>query len=307
MEKETYQGITILGATATGKTALAVAVARAARGEIISADSRQVYRGMDIGTGKDMSEYARGGPPVPVHLVDVVEAGQRYNVYDYQRDFRRAWDDCLKRGVAPVICGGSGLYLAAILQGYRLTDVPRNPALRESLSEKSLEELARLLATYRPLHNKTDADTVERATRGIEIADYYRSHPPTPDDFRGVNTLVVGVVVERERRRERITARLRARLDEGLIEEVQGLMERGVSAEDLIYYGLEYRCVALHLTGKLSREEMLDQLNSSIHRFAKRQMTWFRKMEREGCKIHWIDGEWETEAKVEQVMKWFNE
>jgi tRNA dimethylallyltransferase len=298
--------VTILGATATGKTALAVRVAARIGGEVISADSRQIYRGMDIGTGKDLAEYRGGGGVIPCHLVDIVEAGYRYNLFEYQRDFVRAWEDCRRRGVLPVLCGGSGMYIESILKGYRMTPVPENPELRASLASKSLPELTNILASYKALHNTTDTDTPERALRGIEIAEYYRGHSPEGGTFPAIRSLVVGIAFDRERRRERITERLHLRLQAGMVEEARGLLERGVSPEDLIYYGLEYKYLTLYLTGKLRYDEMVEQLNTAIHRFAKRQMTWFRKMEREGCAIRWLDGEMPLDEKVSRVMTWLS-
>ena len=308
-----YNLLTIIGTTATGKTALAVRLARELGGEtcggrcgeVISADSRQLYRGMDIGTGKDLEEYVADGQAVPYHLIDVAEAGERWNLFMYQQAFCRAWEDCRRRGVLPVLCGGSGLYVEAILKGYRMTLVPENRALREELEGRPLEELARMLAGYRPLHNTTDTDTAKRAIRAIEIAEYYRTHEWEEGEAPRVESLTVGVVFDRETRRERITARLHERLKGGLVEEVEGLLARGVKAEDLLYYGLEYKYVTLYLTGQLTREEMVGQLNTAIHQFAKRQMTWFRKMERDGCPIHWLDGSLPLEEKVARVKAWW--
>ncbi|MDR1415237.1 MAG: tRNA (adenosine(37)-N6)-dimethylallyltransferase MiaA, partial [Odoribacteraceae bacterium] len=235
-----YNLLTILGPTATGKTALAARVAAETGGEVISADSRQLYRGMDIGTGKDLSEYACAGRPVPYHLIDVAEAGYRYNLFEYQRDFIKVWEDCRRRGAFPVLCGGSGMYLESVLKGYRMTPVPENPTLRATLASKSLPELAEILSTYKNLHNTTDTNTPERAIRGIEIAEYYSTHAPEQGEFPEIRPLVVGIFFDRETRRERITARLHARLNAGMLEEVRGLLARGVKPEDLVYYGLEY-------------------------------------------------------------------
>lgn len=298
-----YNLVTIIGATATGKTALAVRVAAALGSEVISGDSRQIYRGMDIGTGKDISEYSFEGKLVPYHLIDIVDAGYRYNLFEYQRDFLQAWQDCRERGLLPVFCGGSGMYVESVLKGYRMTPVPENPELRASLASKSLEELTELLATYRSLHNTSDTDTVKRAIRGIEIAEYYKTHKPEEGEFPEINSLIVGILYDRDARRKRITERLYARLQEGLVEEVKGLLERGMDREDLIYYGLEYKYVTLYLTGQLDYEEMVGQLNIAIHQFAKRQMTWFRKMERDGFQIHWLPGEMEMEEKVLKVRE----
>lgn len=299
--------LSVIGPTACGKTALAVRLAAEFGGEVISADSRQVYRGMDIGTGKDIEEYEWQGKPVPCHLIDVVAAGSKYNVFEYQKDFVRVWEDCRRRGVFPVLCGGSGLYVEAVLKAYKLLAVPVNEELREGLKGKSLDELARILSTYRKLHNVTDVDTVKRAVRAIEIEEYYRTHPKEEGNFPELRPLIVGVEVDREERRRRITERLHARLKNGMVEEVQKLLESGIAPEDLIYYGLEYKYITLYLTGKTDYRTMVDQLNVAIHQFAKRQMTWFRKMEREGMRIRWIDGGLPLEEKVEFVRKWLAE
>lgn len=281
--------LAVVGPTACGKTALAVELAIAYGGEVLSADSRQVYRGMDIGTGKDLSEYVRGDVSVPVHLVDIAEAGYRYNVFEYQRDFLRAYEGVVQRGNLPVLCGGSGMYVESVLRGYRLIPVPENKELRERLQHKSLEELTAILSTYKTLHNNTDTDTVKRAIRAIEIEEYYAAARVEEREFPTIRTLTLGVDVSREVRRERISKRLRARLDEGLIEEVERLLANGLTAEQLIYYGLEYKFVTLYITGALTREEMFQGLETAIHQFAKRQMTWFRGMERRGVNIHWVD------------------
>lgn len=286
---EKYDMLAIVGPTACGKTALAVDAALSFGGEVLSADSRQVYRGMDIGTGKDLAEYVRNGVQVPVHLVDIVDAGEKYNLFEFQRDFLQAYDDVRSRGVLPVLCGGSGMYVESVLRGYRLIPVPENPQLRASLEEKTLEELTAILAGYKILHNNTDTDTKKRAIRAIEIEEYYRTCSVEERAFPSIRTLVVGVDVDREVRRNRITARLLQRVDEGLVEEVRGLLAQGVTEEQLIYYGLEYKFVTMYVTGKMSRDEMLKGLEIAIHQFAKRQMTWFRGMERRGTGINWID------------------
>ena len=286
---EKYDMLAIVGPTACGKTALAVDAALSFGGEVLSADSRQVYRGMDIGTGKDLAEYVRDGVQVPVHLVDIVDAGEKYNLFEFQRDFLQAYNDVCSRGVLPVLCGGSGMYVESVLRGYRLIPVPENPQLRASLEEKTLEELTAVLAGYKTLHNNTDTDTKKRAIRAIEIEEYYKTCSVEERAFPSIRTLVVGVDVDREVRRNRITARLLQRVDEGLVEEVRGLLARGVTEEQLIYYGLEYKFVTMYVTGKMSRDEMLKGLEIAIHQFAKRQMTWFRGMERRGTGINWID------------------
>ena len=300
-----YDLLAVIGPTASGKTAFAVRLALALGGEVISADSRQVYRGMDIGTGKDLEEYVVAGPQVPCHLVDIVEAGYKYNVFEYQADFLRVWEDCRRRGVVPVLCGGSGLYVEAVLKGYKLLAVPVNEELRASLEGMPLPELAARLATYKKLHNTTEIDTPKRAIRAIEIEEYYRTHPYEEKDFPQLHPLIVGVEVSREVRRERITRRLHERLEQGMVEEVRQLLDSGVAPEDLIYYGLEYKYLTLYLTGKLSYDAMVEQLNVAIHQFAKRQMTWFRKMEREGFEIRWLDAGLPLEERVERVKEWW--
>lgn len=300
-----YDLLAIIGPTASGKTAFAVRLALALGGEVISADSRQVYRGMDIGTGKDLEEYVVEGQQVPCHLVDIVEAGYKYNVFEYQADFLRVWEDCRRRGVVPVLCGGSGLYVEAVLKGYKLLAVPVNEELRASLEGMPLPELAARLATYKKLHNTTEIDTPKRAIRAIEIEEYYRTHPYEEKDFPQLRPLIVGVEVSREVRRERITRRLHERLEQGMVEEVRQLLDSGVAPEDLIYYGLEYKYLTLYLTGKLSYDAMVEQLNVAIHQFAKRQMTWFRKMEREGFEIRWLDAGLPLEERVERVKEWW--
>lgn len=299
--------LSIVGPTASGKTSLAVRLALAFDGEIISADSRQVYRGMDIGTGKDLGEYDVNGRQIPCHLIDIVEAGYKYNVFEYQSDFLRVWDDCRKRGVMPVLCGGSGLYVEAVLKGYKLLAVPVNEELRAALSGMSLQRLSERLATYKKLHNTTEIDTPKRAIRAIEIEEYYRTHPYEEKDFPQINSLIVGVDVSREVRRERITRRLYERLENGMLDEVRRILDSGVPAEDLIYYGLEYKYLTLHLTGKLTYDEMVSQLNVAIHQFAKRQMTWFRKMEREGFDIRWLSAEMPMEERIQTVKRWWEE
>jgi len=294
--------VVITGPTATGKTRLAALVADRLGGEVISADSRQVYRGMDIGTGKDLSDYIVDGRRVPEHMVDIVDAGYRYNVYEYQRDFLRVFEDMSARDVFPVVCGGSGMYVDSIVSGYRLVKVPVNAPLRALLAERSLDELTVMLSHYKNLHNKTDVDTVKRAIRAIEIADYYANHPVDETPFPVRNPLVMALFVDRETRRQRISDRLRARLDEGMIEEVQRLLAGGIHPDDLIYYGLEYKYITLYLTNRLTRDEMIQKLEVEIHRFAKRQMTWFRGMERRGITINWIDGNMSDLEKTDHII-----
>ena len=296
--------LAIVGPTASGKTSLAVDVALALGGtEIISADSRQVYRGMDIGTGKDLDEYRRGDIVVPSHLLDIADAGDKYNLFEFQRDFLAVYNDIVERGAFPLMCGGSGLYVESVLKGYRLLPVPENPALRALLEDKSLDELTAMLATYKTLHNNTDTDTKKRAIRAIEIEEYYRSCPVEERSFPQINCLTVGVAVDREVRREKISRRLRERLENGMVAEVQGLLDKGITPEQLIYYGLEYKFLTLYIIGELGYDEMVKGLEIAIHQFAKRQMTWFRGMEKRGVKIHWVDAMQPREQQVEQIKQ----
>ena len=296
--------LAVVGPTACGKTSLAVDVALAVDGaEIISADSRQVYRGMDIGTGKDIAEYTRDGVTVPTHLLDIVDAGEKYNLFEFQRDFLVAYEDIKKRGAYPVMCGGSGLYVESVLKGYRLLPVPENPPLRAELEEKSLEELTALLATYKQLHNNTDTDNKKRAIRAIEIEEYYRNCPVEERYFPQIKALTIGVQVDREVRRERISRRLRERLACGMVDEVRGLLDAGLQPDQLIYYGLEYKYLTLYLTGAMGYDEMVSGLEIAIHQFAKRQMTWFRGMEKRGVEIHWLDASGSMDELVAQIKQ----
>ena len=302
IRKEKYDLVSIVGPTACGKTSLAVELALSVPGaEIISADSRQVYRGMDIGTGKDIAEYTRGDVTVPSHLLDIVDAGEKYNLFEFQRDFLAAYEDIRSRGAYPIMCGGSGLYVESVLKGYRLLPVPENPALRAKLEEKSLEELTVLLATYKQLHNNTDTDNKKRAIRAIEIEEYYRTCPVEERYFPQINALTIGVQVDREVRRERISRRLLERLDCGMVDEVRGLLDSGLQPDQLIYYGLEYKYLTLYLTGAMGYDEMVSGLEIAIHQFAKRQMTWFRGMEKRGVDIHWVDASRPLPEVVEQI------
>lgn len=296
-----YDLITILGPTASGKTPLAAALARDLGTEIISGDSRQVYRRMDLGTGKDLADYVIDGQNIPYHLIDIVEPGTKYNVFEYQRDFLAAYEEIHKKGMTPILCGGTGMYIESVLRGYRLIPVPENPELRASLEGKSLEELTERLKTYKELHNTTDVDTPKRAIRAIEIEEYYKSQPIEERSFPAINALVVGVDIDRELRREKISRRLKQRLDDGMIDEVRALLDEGISADDLIYYGLEYKFLTQHVLGELTYNEMFRQLEIAIHQFAKRQMTWFRGMERRGIKIQWLDATMRMEEKVKSI------
>lgn len=293
--------ITILGPTASGKTRVAVSLARRINAEIISADSRQVYRRMDIGTGKDLTDYTEGGTPVACHLIDIAEPGTKYDLFQYQRDFLTAYNDIHSRGHRVILCGGTGLYLESILKSYRLSPVPQNPELRKSLQGKSLEELTQILSTYKTLHNKTDVDSPQRAIRAIEIAHHYQTEPLEDRPFPPISSYTIGIDVDRETRRQHITRRLHERLKEGMLDEVKALLKEGIPPEDLIYYGLEYKYLTLHATGQLSYEEMVRQLEIAIHQFAKRQMTWFRGMERRGIEIHWMKAEDAAKFNPEEV------
>lgn len=298
-----YDLITILGPTASGKTPLAAALASRLHTEIISADSRQVYRGMDLGTGKDLEDYIVDDHAVPYHLIDIADPGYKYNVFEYQRDFLKAYEDIRQRGMVPIMCGGTGMYLESVLKGYRLLPVPENPELRAQLSNKSLEELTALLSTYKSLHNTTDVDTAKRAIRAIEIEEFYQHTPVDERSFPTLKSLIIGVDIDRELRREKITRRLKQRLEQGMVDEVRHLLDNGLKPDDLIYYGLEYKYLTLYVTGQLTYEEMFNQLEIAIHQFAKRQMTWFRGMERRGFTIHWLDARLPMEEKIAFIQQ----
>ena len=297
-----YDLITILGPTASGKTPLATALAYKLGTEIISGDSRQVYRRMDLGTGKDLDDYTVGGQQVPYHLIDIVEPGYKYNVFEYQRDFLKAYQEIVSKGKLPILCGGTGMYIESVLRGYRLLPVPENPELRTSLEGKSIEELTAILEGYKKLHNSTDVDTAKRAIRAIEIEEYYKHQPPEYREFPSLKSFIIGVDIDRELRREKITRRLKQRLDEGMVDEVKGLLTEGIPAENLIYYGLEYKFLTQHVIGELTFDEMFHQLETAIHQFAKRQMTWFRGMERRGFEIHWLDATLSMEEKLNNIL-----
>ena len=301
--------ITILGPTACGKTSTAAALAADINGEIISADSRQVYRGMDIGTGKDLADYIVNGKHIPYHLIDICPPGSKYNLFQYQQDFHKAYDDITQRGVTPILCGGTGLYIESVLRGYKLSPVPQNQELRERLSGKTLEELTLMLEELKKktgscMHNKSDVDTAQRAIRAIEIETYNLEHPTTERELPPVDSVIIGIDIPRDERRRRITARLHERLEkEDMVGEIKGLLEQGIKSEDLIYYGLEYKYITEHVIGKTSYDEMLNGLEIAIHQFAKRQMTWFRGMERRGFTIHWIDAMQPMEDKIKEIKK----
>lgn len=301
-----YDLITILGPTASGKTPLAAQLAAQLDTEIISGDSRQVYREMDLGTGKDLEDYVVNGQQIPYHLIDIAEPGYKYNVFEFQRDFLKAYENVTSRGKLPIFCGGTGMYLESVLKGYRLIPVPENKQLRDELADKTLPELTEMLGHYKKLHNSTDVDTVKRAIRAIEIEEYYLRENVDARPFPKLNSLIVGVDIDREHRREKISRRLRQRLDNGMVDEVRKLLEKGIPAEDLVYYGLEYKYLTLFVTGELTYDEMVAQLEIAIHQFAKRQMTWFRGMERRGFEIHWIDALSPMEEKVNAILELMN-
>lgn len=294
--------LVITGPTASGKTRRAVDVARVLNGEIISADSRQLYKDMDLGTGKDLSEYNE----IPYHMIDICPAGYKYNLYEYLRDFKIVYEAIKSRQKFPIMCGGTGLYVESVIKGLQLPEVPENAQLREELKGKSLEELTQILSTMKSLHNVTDVDTAKRAIRAIEIQQYYIDHPEEaknaqPSPMKDVQ--IVGVDIDRENRRNRISQRLRSRLDEGMVDEVRAILNTGVKAEDLIYYGLEYKYLTMYVIGQIGYEQMVSELEIAIHQFAKRQMTWFRGMERRGFKINWLSWDLDKDAFIEEVLK----
>ncbi|MDR0794793.1 MAG: tRNA (adenosine(37)-N6)-dimethylallyltransferase MiaA [Tannerella sp.] len=302
-----YELITILGPTASGKTSFAAALANHLDTEIISADSRQVYRRMDIGTGKDLDDYRINGVAIPYHLIDICEPGTKYNVFEYQHDFFRIYRQIKEKGKLPILCGGTGLYLESVLKGYRLLDVPHNPTLRESLKDKSLSELETILSSFKPLHNSTDVDNAQRAIRAIEIEVYNQQYGETiVTEVTPPLSLIIGIRIDREARRKKISERLQHRLENGMLDEVRTLLLSGIPPKDLIYYGLEYKFVTQYLIGDSTYTEMLSQLEIAIHQFAKRQMTWFRGMERRGFTIHWIDASVPLAEKIEKALHYLN-
>lgn len=298
-----YDMLTILGPTAGGKTSLAARMAFILDGEIISADSRQVYRGMDLGTGKDLDDYIVEGRQVPYHLIDIVEAGYKYNVYEYQKDFLKVYSELQNKEKYPVFCGGSGMYLDAVLKGYKLIPVPANDNLRNELEKKSSEELTSILKSFKKLHNTSDIDSRKRLIRAIEIETYYDESKDVDDYFPKINSLIVGVKFDRNSRRKKISERLKQRLDDGMIDEVRRILDSGVSPEILIYYGLEYKYLTQFILGEITFDEMFKQLETAIHQFAKRQMTWFRGMERKGFNIHWLDGYASMNEKTDRILE----
>ncbi len=298
--------LTITGPTACGKTSLAAELAYQLGGEIISADSRQVFRGMDIGTGKDLADYHIHGVDIPYHLIDIHDAGYEYNVYQFQNDFIRAFGDILSRGRQPILCGGTGMYIEAVVKGYQLADAPIDPDFRKRMEAFSDEELTARLASLIKLHNHTDTETRDRLLRALEIQEYHLQHPDEYPHMPEMEHLIIGVSFPREIVIERIGIRLRQRLQEGMIEEVKSLLEQGVPEERLLRYGLEYKHVTRYLRGECSYDQMYESLYTDIRRFSKRQMTWFRRMERQGIPIRWIDGTQPLQAKVEEVMGLFS-
>ncbi|HPI70922.1 MAG TPA: tRNA (adenosine(37)-N6)-dimethylallyltransferase MiaA [Tenuifilaceae bacterium] len=297
-----YNLITILGPTAGGKTAVAANLAFAIGGEVISGDSRQVYRGMDLGTGKDLHDYTVNGKQVPYHLIDIVDAGYQLNVYEYQQHFVEAFNDISGRGAFPILCGGSGMYIEAAIKGYKLIAVPENPELRGKLASLEMHELEEMLKSYKQLHNQTDTVNRKRLVRAIEIEEYYARVGEGEHSYPRLQNIIFGIAFPRHQQRERITQRLKQRLDEGMVDEVKSLLDKGIKPPELIYYGLEYKWITRFLMGEIGYHEMFTGLNTAIHQFGKRQMTWFRKMERSGIPIHWIDGNIPLEQKIEAIL-----
>ena len=295
--------ITIIGPTATGKTKLAAHVAAKLNGEVISADSRQVYKGMDLCTGKDYDDYIVDGNKIPYFLIDIVDPGYEYNVYEYQRDFLKIYKNIISRQKLPVLCGGTGLYIEAVLKGYKLVRVPENNSLRKKLEKKKTDELTKMLSSFRSLHNVTDSKDRERLIRAIEIQNYYKENPDLISDFPKIKNEIFGINFDRNIIRRRITERLKARLESGMVDEVNNLLSKGITPEQLKFYGLEYKYITQYIIGELNYENMFRNLNTAIHQFAKRQMTWFRRMERSGFKIHWIDGNSDIEYKVNYILE----
>lgn len=294
--------ITILGPTATGKTSFATYVAAQLNGEIISADSRQVFKGMNIGTGKDLSDYSIDGVNIPYHLIDIADPGSEYNVYEFQSDFLKAYQEIEAKGKFPILCGGTGMYIESVLKGYKLINVPENEVLREFLEGKADEELEEILSDYKKLHNTTDVTERDRLLRAIEIQKYYEDHPEVDTTFPKIDSVIIGIDFDRRVVRARITERLEQRLEEGMIREVEDLLEDGVKPEQLKFYGLEYRFVTQYLEDEIAYNEMFRRLNTAIHQFAKRQMTWFRRMEKQGFEITWLDGNLSHQEKMMQLI-----
>ncbi len=295
--------VVITGATAGGKTSVAVNLALKLKSEIISADSRQVYRGMDIGTGKDLSEYTVDGQHIPYHLMDIVDAGYKYNVYEFQKDFFRVFEEMSNRSKLPILCGGTGLYIESVLKDFELIHVPVNDDLRVRLEKLDIIELEKILVSYKKMHNRSDLDTTKRAIRAIEISEYYATNKLEVKKNPEINPIIFAVKFDRGQRRFRITQRLKERLENGMIDEAKKLVDLGLSFSDMEYYGLEYKYLAWYLSGKVNYDEMFEGLNTSIHRFSKRQMTWFRKMEKNGTEINWLDGNLSMDEKMHLIQE----
>ncbi len=301
--KKNYNLLTILGPTAGGKTLVASNVAYKFGGEIISGDSRQIYRGMDLGTGKDFKDYIVNNQKIEYHLIDIMDAGYKYNLHEFQKDFFDVFKKINKKNKIPILCGGTGLYIEAIVENYKLYEVPENDEFRKSLEEKSLEELIKILSEIKKVHNKSDFDTKKRAIRAIEIESFYKENPEKKVNYPKIKSLNIGVKFDRETQRKRITQRLTQRFEEGMIDEVRNLIKSGVLTETLMYYGLEYKFITQHILGHLTFDEMFNSLNTAIHQFLKRQMTWFRRMEKNGHQIYWLDGQMNIEEKLKKIEK----
>ena len=298
--------ITILGPTASGKTSFAANLATNLNAEIISGDSRQVYRGMDIGTGKDLKDYIVGKQMIPYHLIDIVDAGYEYNIFEYQKDFYKVFNEIKDRRKIPILCGGSGMYIESILNGYKLIQVPENKVLRDELEKIKTEKLVKILSSYGSLHNISDTSDRKRLIRAIEIQQYHKTNKDIQTKLPAIKSIVFGIDLERDEVRNRITKRLKTRLQEGMIEEVKELMKEGLSSEQIKFYGLEYKFLTSYIMDEFSYDEMFRQLNTAIHQFAKRQMTWFRRMEKKGFKINWIDGKLNLETKINKCIEIIN-
>lgn len=303
MESNKYNLITILGPTASGKTSFAANLAYKLNTEIISADSRQIYKKMDIGTGKDLDDFIVSGEKIPYHLIDIADAGEKYNLFQFQHDFFDAYKNVIDKNKIPILCGGSGLYIDSIVNNYNLINVPENTNLREELEQKNLDELSLILSSLTKLHNKSDIDSKKRTIRAIEIEYFLKENPEKRNNFPNINSLNIGIKFDRQSQKKRITSRLKSRIDNGMIEEVKNLLDSGIPAETLIYYGLEYKFITLFLLNEITFDQMFEKLNIAIHQFSKRQMTWFRRMEKNGQKIWWLDGHMNLEQKNNRVIE----
>jgi len=301
--KNNYNIITILGPTAGGKTSVATNLAYKIDAEIISGDSRQIYRGMDLGTGKDLNEYIINNQQIKFHLIDIVDAGYKYNLFEFQKDFFKAYADIIEKQKLPIFCGGTGLYLESIIDNYNILEVPENTELRNQLILKEKDELEQMLISMKSVHNKSDFDTKKRTIRAIEIETYYQTNPRKQIEYPKINSLTIGIKYEREIQRKRITERLKQRLQDGMIDEVKTLIDKGVPADTLIYYGLEYKFITQYLLNQITYNQMFELLNIAIHQFQKRQMTWFRKMEKDGINIYWLDGYMDLDKKINKIIE----